>query len=142
MARPSDPYAVFRFVVLIEGIEAGGFSEATGLQAETEVEDYREGGVNLFLHKFVKTTKYGNLTLKRGITGAEQLWRWHQEVVRGKIDRRDITVVLRDQQGNDKWRWVFSEAFPVKWSNADLNATGNNIAVESVEFVHRGIRKG
>lgn len=139
--RLNDPYAVFSFVVEIDGTQVGGFSEVTGLQAETEVEEFREGGINDYVHKLAKITKYQNISLKRGITDREDLWKWHQDVVNGAIERKTISVVLRDSQLQERWRWVFYDAYPVKWSGTDLSATNNTIAVESVEFAHHGIKK-
>jgi phage tail-like protein len=136
-----DPYAVFNFVVEIGGTEIGGFTEVSGLQAETETEEFREGGINDYVHHLVKITKYPNLTLKRGITDAAELWQWHQEVVNGKIDPKSISVVLKDQAGNEKCRWVFIDAYPIKWSGTDLNSLGNTIAVESIDFAHQGMKK-
>ncbi len=136
-----DPYSVFRFVVEINYRQIGGFSEVSGLQAETETEEIREGGVNDHVHKLAKLTKYPNLVLKRGLTDAGELWQWHQEVVSGKFKRKTIAVVLQERQ-QEKWRWVFNDAYPVKWSGADLNATSNTTAVERVELVHHGITRG
>lgn len=145
MAR-DDPYTGFRFVVQIIGAPGpiGGFSEVTGLQAETETEDFREGGVNDFVRKIIKFTKYPNLVLKRGITENETLSKWHQDVIAGKILMADIAIVLNDVQiqRNKTWRWEFSKAFPVKWSGSDLNATGNSMFIESVEFAHHGMKVG
>ena len=45
LAARADPYLGFRFLVEIEGLIVGGFSEVSGLQAETEFEEVREGGV-------------------------------------------------------------------------------------------------
>jgi phage tail-like protein len=137
-----DPYAVFNFVVEINSIEVGGFSEVSGLQAETEYESIREGGVNDYEHKLARITKYPNLTLKRGIFDADELWRWHREVIDGRVPRNDITVKLRDSLKVDKWAWVFSEAYPVKWSVSDLNAASGTVALETVEFVHNGMKRG
>jgi phage tail-like protein len=139
--RLPDPYKVFRFVVEINGTRAGGFSEVTGLEVRTEVDEYREGGVNDYVHKIAKETRYPNLTLKRGITDATDLWEWHQQIVSGDIQRKTISVVLLDSLGDEKWRWVFRDAYPVKWNGTDLNATGNTVAVESVEFAHHGMTK-
>src|SRR5215470_1854862 len=81
----ADPYRVFKFMVEIEGLLAGGFSECSGLQVETEYFDYREGGVNEYVHRFAGATKYPPLTLKHGITLNDSLWSWSQEVVQGQI---------------------------------------------------------
>jgi phage tail-like protein len=113
----------------------------TGFEASTEVEEYREGGINDYVHKLAKETKYPNLTLKRGITDSTELWQWYQDVIAGTIERKPIAVVLQDIQKNEKWRWVFADAYPVKWSGSDLNAADNSIAVESVEFAHHGMAK-
>ena len=139
--RSVDPYKVFRFVVEINGQRVGGFSEVTGLEVRTEVDEYREGGVNDYVHKLPKETRYPNLTLKRGITDAREFWDWHQDIVGGDIQRKTVSVVLLDEKGQEKWRWVFRDAFPVKWNGSDLNATGNTVVVESIELAHHGLTK-
>ena len=101
----------------------------------------REGGVNDFVHKIAKETRYPNLTLKRGITDKTDLWDWHQQIVSGEVERKTISVILQDQQGNEKWRWIFRDAYPVKWNGTDLNASGNTVLVESVELAHHGMTK-
>ncbi len=139
--RSPDPYKVFRFVIEINGTRVGGFSEVTGLEVRTEVDEYREGGVNDYVHKIAKETRYPNLTLKRGITDATEFWDWHRQIVEGDIERKTITVVLLDSLGAEKWRWIFEEAYPVKWNGTDLNATGNTVLVESIELAHHGLTK-
>jgi phage tail-like protein len=138
MAR-SDPFSVFRFIVEINGIPAGGFSEATGFESKTETDDYREGGVNDYVHKIAKETKYPNLVLKRGLTDSRILYGWYQSIVRGFVVRSTISIVLVDSRGAEKVRWVFLEAFPVRWASSDMNASGNTVAVETVEFAHQGL---
>jgi phage tail-like protein len=140
--RKADPYGGFRFRVEILGVQVGGFSEVGGLERSVDIEDFREGGVNDHTHKLATVTKYQNLTLKRGLVDATELWEWHQDVVNGRIQRRQVNVVLLDSAGQDTWRWVIEQAYPVKWSGASLNASTNAIVVESVEFVHNGIRRG
>jgi len=135
----SDPFSVFRFVVEINGVPAGGFSDATGFESKTETDDYREGGVNDYVHKIAKETKYPNVVLKRGLTDSVRLWSWYQGVVRGFVVRMTISVVLRDSQGQEKIRWIFLDAFPVRWAGSDLSASGNTVAVETVEFAHQGM---
>ena len=139
--RLPDPYKVFRFQIEINGTRAGGFSEVTGLEVRTEVDEQREGGVNNFVHKIAKETRYPNLILKRGITDKTDLWDWHQQVVEGEVERKTVSVVLVDEVGQEKWRWVFYDAYPVKWNGTDLNATGNTVVVESVELAHHGMTK-
>lgn len=140
--RDADPYGGFRFRVEILGLQVGGFTEVSGLEREVQIEDFREGGVNDYTHKLATMTKYQNLTLKRGLADATELWQWHQDVVNGTIERRQVNVVLIDISGQDTWRWVVEKAYPVKWSGASFNASTNAILVESVELVHNGIKRG
>jgi phage tail-like protein len=139
--RSPDPYKAFRFAVEINGTRVGGFSEVTGLEVRTEVDEHREGGVNDYVHKIAKETRYPNLTLKRGITDKTDLWDWHQQIVLGDIERKTISVVVLDSVGREKWRLVFRDAYPVKWNGTDLNATGNTVFVESIELAHHGMTK-
>jgi phage tail-like protein len=138
----NDPYMAFNFLVEIEGLIVGGFSEVSGLQVETVVETYREGGLNEYEHKLAGATRYpSNLILKHGLTDIESLWSWHQDVVRGQIERKNGTIYLLDRQRLPAMWWDFLEAYPVKWTGPDLRAETNTVAVESVELVHRGISK-
>lgn len=139
--RSPDPYMAFRFVVEINNTRVGGFSEVTGLEVRTEVDEHREGGVNDYVHKIAKETRYPNVTLKRGITDKTDLWDWHQQVVLGDVERKSVAVVVLDVTGREKWRLVFRDAYPVKWNGTDLNATGNTVFVESIEFAHHGMTK-
>jgi len=137
-----DPYRSFRFRLEIDGLKFGQFSEVTGLQAETETEPYEEGGVNDFVHQLPKQTKYPRLTLKRGITDLDELWGWYQEVVQGTVKRLNGAIVLVDANGEDRLRWNFFQAYPVKWIGPDFRADSNTVAFEAVELVHHGIKKG
>lgn len=139
MSGRIDPCLSFRFRVEIENINVGSFSDVTGLQIEIETEEYREGGVNQFVHRFPKGIKYQPLVLKRGITDANDLWKWYKEVMDGKISRKNVTVVLMDSLGNDKKRWIFWRAYPTKWTGPELKASSSVIAFESIELVHQGI---
>lgn len=137
----NDPYQIFNFHVEIQGIFAGGFSECSGLQIETEYFDYREGGQNDFIHRFAGPTKYPPLVLKHGLTQIEGLWSWHQQVVKGTIERKNGTIYLLDKRRIPVMWWDFKEAFPVKWTGPDMRATSNEVAFESVELAHRGLSR-
>lgn len=138
----TDPYLTFRFLIEIEGLVLGGFTEVSGLQIEVETEDYREGGLNEYIHKLAGPTRYpSNLVLKRGLTDIETLWGWHQEVTRGFIRRKNGSIVLRDVVGEERWRWNFVQAYPVRWVGPELRAGTAEVAVETLELVHRGLTR-
>jgi phage tail-like protein len=136
--RKPDPYLGFHF--LVEGDDLGAFSEVTGLQVEIEAHDYREGGVNDYIHKLAGPARYpSNLILKHGIMDADALWKWQQEVIQGKIQRRKVSIVLLDSAGEAKWQWDFKDAYPVRWSGPDLRANTAEVAIETLELNHRGM---
>jgi phage tail-like protein len=136
-----DPYQVFNFLIEIEGILAGGFSDCSGLQVETETTDYREGGQNEYVHRFAGPTKYPPLVLKHGLTQIDGLWAWHQDVASGVIERRNGTIYLLSKQHIPVMWWDFKEAIPVKWTGPDLKADSGAVAIESVELTHRGLSR-
>jgi phage tail-like protein len=137
----ADPYQSCNFLVEIEGILAGGFSECTGLQVETEVFDYREGGQNDYIHHFAGPTKYPALLLKHGITQIDGLWNWHQDVTQGNINRKNGTIYLLDKMHIPVMYWNFKEAFPVKYTGPDFRADSATVAFESIELAHRGLSR-
>jgi len=138
-----DPYFSFRFRIVIEGIIEGGFTELSGLQVTTQTEDYREGGVNDFVHKLVKETTFNNLVLKKGLADSTTLWRWHRDVVAGKIKRAPVTILmLKDRLDEIAHTWSFKDAYPVKWSGPDFKADGSAVAFETLEIAHHGYAEG
>jgi phage tail-like protein len=137
----SDPYQACNFLVEIEGILAGGFSECSGLQVETETVEHREGGNNDYVHRFAGPTKYPPLILKHGITQIDGLWNWHQDVTQGTINRKNGTIYLLDKSHIPVMYWNFKEAFPVKYTGPDFRADSASVAFESVELAHRGLSR-
>ena len=141
--RRTDPYAGFCFAVKIgDGKpedKSCGFSEASGLAIETDVETFREGGVNTHEIQLAGPSKFpSKLTLKRGLADAE-LWTWYHDALKGKIERKKVTIILQSYSGEAKWQWVFREACPVKWAGPEFRAGTAEVAFESIELVHRGL---
>jgi phage tail-like protein len=139
MPRP-DPYRAFRFLVEIDGTEQGGFQSVSGIERDTKIDTYREGGLNDREHQHSGLTTYPPLRLKRGLVDPF-LWDWHQDVIAGSVARKTISVVLLDEVGGEVWRWVIEGAYPSKWTGADLDAGQSTLAAETVEFVHRGLTR-
>lgn len=123
----------------ITGVIVGSFSEISGLEANVEFDEFREGGINYFVHKLPKKTNYNNLILKRGMTHSDTLYKWHQNVILGIIEPQTISIILLDSERTEVKRWTFECAFPIKWTGPDLKAESNTLAVETIEFVHQGL---
>ena len=136
-----DPYRQFRFLLEIDGITQAGFSDVTIPDISTDPIEYREGNEDTTVRKLPGLTKYGNLTLKWGTTDSLELFEWRKLVMQGKMGdaRKNIAIVLMDEEGNAAARWEFKEAWPSKYGAPELSAKGNDIAIESVEIVHEGM---
>jgi phage tail-like protein len=137
-----DPLVGFYFAVEIDKKPVANFSEVTGLGGEIEVEEYKEGGMNEFVYKLPKITKYNNLVLKRGMTKSMELYDWFNEVASGTVRKKEVAIHLKDFETDSDHRvWRFVKAFPVKLSSTDLNSQSSTILIETLELVHRGITK-
>lgn len=136
-----DPFSAYNFLVEIDGIIVGGFSEISGLNIETEVERRTFGGENNIEYKFVKRSKCSDLTLKHGLTALDLLWDWYIDVTKGKIVRRNGSVYLLDHLGAPTMWWDFTEAYPIKWEGPVLNAENNSVAFETLVITHHGLSK-
>lgn len=143
MAGRKDPYRNFRFLVEIDGIVQAGFSEVTVPDTSTDVVEYREGNEEPRLRKLSGLNKFGNLTLKWGTTDSLEFFNWRKLVMQGKMKdaRKNIAVILMDEEGNPAGRWEFENAWPSKYDPADLNAKGNDVAIETVEITHEGMKR-
>lgn len=137
-----DPYQGFNFLIEIEGLLTGGFSEVRGLESEIEVEEYREGGENQYVHQLPGPTRYpSRLILKQGVTGNDSLWNWYRITSRGKIWRKNGTIMLLDRQRYPAMYWNFKQALPVKWTGPEFDASSDSVVFETIELVHKGITK-
>jgi phage tail-like protein len=136
----NDPYRSFNFQLLIDGVPLGAFSEASGLTAEGDSVDYREGtDMQSNVRKLVGLRKYPNITLKRGYTQDKSLWLWYTAIVNGTPDRRNVTIVLMNEAHLPVLRWHAENAWVNKIEGPSFKASGNEIAMESVELVHEGL---
>jgi phage tail-like protein len=144
--REQDPFGNFRFKLELGDIEVAGFAECTGLNIETKVMEYKEGGNNATTLKFPEPSTFGNITLKRGVTNSNELIEWQLDVVSGTFSKNSrsnnpsIAIVLMNEKGEDVRRWNLIRAFPTKWVGPDLKASASEVAIETLELTHEGIQ--
>ena len=139
--KRNDPYGGYNFIVEIDGITQAGFQEVSGLDASTDATDYREGTDPNHVRKLPGLNKYSPITLKRGITDSDELWKWRATAIDGKAERKNGSIILLDNTGQEKLRWNFFNAWPSKWTGPSLNATSTAVAVETLELTHEEVRK-
>ena len=143
MADRIDPYRNFRYLVEIDGITQAGFSDVTIPHSEQAPIEYREGNEPPTARKQPGLIKYGNVSLKWGITDSMELYNWRKLVENGKAKeyRRNMAIILIDEEGNPKSRWEFSEAWPTKYDAPDFKGSGNEISIESIDIAHEGMKR-
>ena len=139
LGERSNPYLNVRFLVEIDSVIAGGFTEVSGLERELETEEYDEGGVNTHTHSLQSGFTYPNLVLRRGLTDSETLWDWLQRAADGAVERKTVLLFLLDSTGEQSRGWAFRDAYPVKWTGPEFRSDGGDVAVESLELTHAGI---
>lgn len=145
MAR-IDPLRNFRYRLVIDNITQAGFSEVAIAETTIDAVDYREGNEPPHVRKLSGLTKYGNVTLKWGLTiggTALDLFKWHADVSAGLIKERRKKVVIEvlDEGGGPGARFVITDAWPVKYDPSDLNAKGNEVIIELLELANEGIER-
>jgi phage tail-like protein len=135
-----DPYFGYNFAVELDGITRMGFKGATGLDSSTTATKYREGtDPTLTQRQLPAMLNHSAITLTRGITDDRALWDWRNDIAKGKGTRHDISIILRDDLGEERIRWNVRNAFPTKWSGPAFDATSDAVAIETLELTHEGI---
>ena len=149
MAVRDNPYGAFNFLVQLGGTDgqdgqdsvAGGFSQVTGLDAEIEFAEYRNGNDREnHVRKIPGLSRTGDVTLKRGLIGDLRLFEWLKATREGTYAPQTVTITLLDEQRNPVCRWVLTKAQPRKWIGPSLNAgTSNHVAMEELHLVAESI---
>lgn len=141
----NDPLRNFRYRLEMEGIVEAGFSEVAIGDASNDPIEYREGNELATVHRLKGLNKYGNITLKRGVTDSIELANWLHMVVDDATPlaaaRRTVVIRIQNEAGEDKAAYEVTRAWPTKYEPADLNGKGNEVAIESLELANEGIRR-
>jgi phage tail-like protein len=144
MSARNDPHRNARFRLEIGAVTIASFSQATIPETTTEPVEYRDGIDTPTMRKLPGLTSYGNLSLQKGVTeNSIELFEWRKAVEEGRMGdaRTDIAVVLLDEEGNDAARWKFEAAWPTNYDAPDLDSSGNEVAIESLEIVHEKMER-
>ncbi len=139
-----DPYCAFQWKMEISGLTLAHFFEVTGLDVQTEVVKYREGGRNENEHHLMGQTTYTNIVLKHGLTDNRALFEW-----RAKVDsfsgrpstRRDGSIVLLNFQSEELARWNFVGGWPCRWQGPTVTGFSSVISIETMEIAHEGLSR-
>jgi phage tail-like protein len=127
------------FHVTLDGMDLGDWTKCEGLTVEYEVEEYKEGGQNGFVHRLPGRAKYQNIKLSRPLDARSRQLLTCLASVQKEVKRRGASIELVDQKEHKAiFQWNVSGVYPVKWTGPTLDFTANNVAVESLELAHEG----
>lgn len=145
-AFAEDPLVSFHFALEVQGKVTGFFTEVSGLGSETEVIEHKVIGhekQSEIVRKIPGRMKWGDITLKRGITAEMDVWTWRKMVEDGDIEgaRADGSIIMFDQSMTPVAKWNFIRAWPSKVNGPSLQSDGNSLGVEEMTLVHEGIER-
>src|SRR5262245_56815986 len=102
MIQRDTPYGAFNFVVDLGGGVLGGFSDVSGLVTEMTVAEYREGSeAENHVRKIPGVHKVGDVTLKRGLIGTDELFAWIKDCrTQGYKAKCTVSIMLMDEARN------------------------------------------
>jgi len=143
-AAEGDPIVGFNFGLNLSGVIVGYFTEVSGLGSENEVIEHKitsEG--KEMIRKIPGRLKWGDITLKRGVTSSMDIWQWRKQVEDGTVNsaRKDGSIMMYDQEGTLVSQWDFERAWPSKLSGPSLKSDDNSVAIEEVTIVHEYITR-
>jgi phage tail-like protein len=135
------PVPAFQFKVEISGVGEIACAEVSGLDAETDVIEYRAGNSAAYsVVKMPGLKKYSDITLKKGMFKDDKAFnKYFKQITMNTIDRTTVTIQLLDEQGNAVFVWKLTNAFPKKVTGASLNAKNSEAAMEELVLAHEGI---
>ncbi len=139
----TDPYRAYNFKVEIQGVTEGHFTQCQGLEVDVQVIQYREAGTSQIVHQIPGRVDYAGITLKYGVTNSKDLWDWLMTAVRGKVERRNVSVVMLGPDGVDPvLRWDLINAWPSRWKGVGFDALSQEMAIESLTLVFESLDRG
>ncbi|NUO09046.1 MAG: phage tail protein [Candidatus Brocadia sp.] len=114
------------------------FQTVSGLSVEYDMEEYKEGGENRFVHKLPVRTKYADLVLKRGMLTDSEVIRWFLNAFRDReFKPTEVSIILMNEKSEPLRTWNVAHAIPRKWVVSDLNANENSVVIETMELSYR-----
>jgi phage tail-like protein len=88
-----------------------------------------------------RSTDYGTLGIRRGVTASGEWFDWWDQSRRSKTAlKRNVAVILLDERGNDVNRWLFVDATPLSYRVSNLNALGDEVLIETLELSVAGLK--
>ena len=137
------PYVQFNFLVDLgtgntDGVEAG-FQEMSNIGMEVTVSEYRTGNSKEnSVRKITGLNKATDVTMKRGVIGALDLYAWLDDIRNGNQNAlRTVTIQLQNEDHSDVVQtWKLLRARIIKHTSGPFNAKGTDVAMEELVLAY------
>jgi phage tail-like protein len=138
-----DPYRSYNFKLLIAGVTQGHFTYCGNMEISIEPILFREGGQAQVVHRLPGPVDYGEITLRYGLTESRELWDWMMTAVKGKVDRKNVSIALLDADGvTEVVHWDLVNAWACRWRGAPLDTMARQVAIEELTIVFETLERG
>ena len=138
-----DPYRSYNFKLIIQGVTEGHFTNCSNIGITVDAIRYREGGVGQVVHRLPGQVEYADITLRYGLTVSTELWDWIMSAVKGKVQRKNVSIVMMDPDGaTEVLRWDLVNAWPSAWRGAPLDTMSSQVALEELTLVYETLDRG
>jgi phage tail-like protein len=139
----ADPFRAYNFKLVIQGVTEGHFIECSNMGIRVQALQWREGGISQVVHRLPGPVEYADITLRYGVTNSRELWEWFLSAVKGRVQRKNISIVMLDADGvTEVLRWDLLNAWPSTWRGAPLDALGREVAIEELTLVFETLDRG
>lgn len=140
-----DPLLQGNVLLDIDGVGVvANFTSVSGVSSEIEIVDnpYVNAQGKVTIAKLPGKPKTPTITLKRGLTGATEIWDWHVQIMQGTPDRRNGSVILMNTMGEEVLRYNFTNAMVSKISLSEGGATASGVQIEEATLACETLIKG
>ena len=145
--RPQPPAALTaaRFSLIIDGVEVAAFNELVSLKTQTDpnATDSSKKEVGYYSSPLTGSTRGPHVILKRGMTGAMELWAWHQAAAEGQMAaaRKSVSLVMYSTENVPVARFWLTNAWPLSVEATALKAGSSEIVQETVTLASEKIQR-
>jgi len=137
-----------RFQVVVDDINLGSWATCKGLQVEFKSELVNEGANYEYQVILPDRLQYSSVTLTRAMTAQDSrtvqaylskvVSRWYDANSPTDYTAGTAKITLLDAHGGEVASWTLRSVYPKQWRGPDLNASGHDVATETLELIHEG----
>jgi phage tail-like protein len=137
-----DPYRSYNFRLEINGVTEAYFHECANIGVKVQTLKWRSGGNNQVVHCLPGRVEPTDIILRCGVSSSKDMWNWLQTAVQGRVERKNISLVLLDNDGaTEAVRWNLMQSWISEWRGATLSALSSGVAIEEMVLVYETLQR-